>query len=755
MILSDAYLHVRGESQFIDDASIPEGTLYAAVLASPVAHGKIIQLNLAPAQELEGVYAVLTAAHIPAQNQIGNLILDEPLLAVDEVHYCGQPLALVVAKQADIAHQAVQAITTQFAEQPAIIDARQAYRLGHLLLPPRTFTLGNVEEAWSQCDVVVEGSTESGGQEHIYLETQGAFAYPTENKGLKIVAATQSPSLVQRIVARVLGLAMHQIEVEVLRLGGGFGGKEEQATVWATLVALATFHLQKPVKLILSRREDMRMTGKRHPYSADFKIGLTHTGQILAYEVTFYQNAGASADLSPAILERTLFHATSSYFIPHVKAMAISCRTHLPPNTAFRGFGAPQAVLVIETAIAKAAEKLGVNAAVIQQENLLKAGDQFPYGVTVTGNQSSYCWETATQQYEVDKLTAQIKQFNTEQAFYKKGLALIPICFGISFTSAFLNQASALVHVYVDGSVSISTSAVEMGQGVNSKIRQIAAQIFSINTNRIRLDTTSTSRIANMSPTAASCSADLNGQATKQACLIILARLEKVARKKLQLHQANEDKITIKNEIICINGQATNLTWSKLIPLAYFNRVSLSAQSHYATPHLYFNKTQEQGHPFAYYVFGTAITEATVDCLRGTYQIDSVKVVQDCGISLNPLIDRGQVEGGIVQGIGWMTIEELIYTDQGQLLTDRLSTYKVPDIYFAPQEIAVHFLEHANNPEGLLHSKAVGEPPLIYGISAYFAIWQAMKAFRPDLQFTCSAPLTPEKVLLALYSNSY
>jgi xanthine dehydrogenase large subunit len=751
VINSDAYLYVRGEAQFIDDTTTSEGTLYAAVLASPVAHGKITQFNIAPAQALEGVDVVLTAAHIPGANQIGNLILDEPLLAVDEVHYCGQPLALVVAHQADIAHQAVQAIVIQFTEQPAILDVRQAYRLGHLLLPPRTCSWGNIAKAWSQCDVVIAGTVESGGQEHVYLETQSAWAYPTENKGLKIRAATQSPSLVQRLVARVLGLPMHQIEVEVPRLGGSFGGKKEQAKTWAILVALAAFHLQQPVKLILSRDEDMRMTGKRHSYLADFKIGLTHTGEILAYEVTFYQNAGAAADLSPAILERTLFHVTNSYFIPHVKATAISCRTHLPPNTAFRGFGVPQAVLVIEAAIAKAAEKLGVTPAVIQQKNLFKTSEQFPNGVTVTSNQIQSCWEMAGQQYEVDKLAAQIKKFNANHPFHKKGLAVIPICFGIPFNSAWLNQASTLVQINVDGSVSVNTSAIEMGQGINSKIRQTIATILSINTNRIKLDSTNTSRIANISPTAASCSADLNCQATKQASLTILARLETVIRK--TLHLSSTDEITIKNEIVCVNDQATELTWSKLIPLAYFNQASLSAQSH-ATSHLYFNNQLKLDHNFVYYVFGTAITTATVDCLRGTYQIDSVKVVHNFGNSFNPLIDRGQIEGGIVQGIGWMTIEELIYNDKGQLLTDCLSTYKIPDIYSAPQEISVHFLEATtNNPAELFNSTAVGDPPLIYGIGAYFAIWQAMTAFRPELQLTVSTPLTPEKVLLALYSR--
>jgi len=739
----DAVLHVKGESQFVDDRVVPEGLLYAAVLSSPIAHGNIS--HIAPAKN-----TVFTADDIPGENKIGNIIADEPLLAAGQVHYIGQPIAIVISQSAEMARAATSAIEVQFETLPAIFDAREAYAQGQLIVPLRSFALGDVDAAWQQCDVIVEGEAESGGQEHLYLEGQGAFAYPTENGGLKVVSATQSPTIVQRMIARVLGLPWHKIEVDVLRLGGGFGGKEEQATPWAAMAALAAFKLKKPVKLILRRDEDIRMTGKRHPYSSDFKIGLSKEGQILAYQVTFYQNAGAAADLSPAVLERSLFHTTNSYFVPNVKATALCCRTNLPPYTAFRGFGAPQAMFVFESAIFKAAEQMGVEPWIIQKQNLLREGDSFPYGMKLENSQARRCWAVAEQKYAFETMRDNVQEFNLTHPLQKKGLALMPVCFGISFTSLFLNQASVLLHIYIDGSVSLNTAAVEMGQGVNMKILQVAAQILSIDPKRIKVENTNTSRVANTSPTAASAGADLNGKATELACLKILARLKKVAAKKLN----SADEIKIKDEIIYLRGEPTDLRWENLISSAYFNRVSLSAQAHYATPNIYFDKRLEKGKPFAYHVFGTAIIEVTVDCLRGTYQIDSVKVVHDVGKSLNPLIDRGQVEGGLVQGIGWMTIEELKYADNGQLLTDTLSTYKVPDIYFAPQTISVHFLANSDNPQGLFDSKAIGEPPFMYGIGAYFAIWQAMKAFRPDLPLKLSAPLTPEKVLLSLYTEA-
>lgn len=748
----DGFSHVQGKSQFVDDAPLPEGLLFAAVLPSPVAHGKITRLDTGPPKKIKGVEGIFTADDIPGENQIGKMILDEPLLAEDHVHYMGQPIAFAVSKSTRISRAAIQAIEVEFENLPPIFDSRKAYAQGQLIVPSRTFSLGDVDRAWQDCDLIVEGQADSGGQEHIYLETQGAFACPTENGGVKVVSATQSPSLVQMMIARILGIAMHNIEVDVMRLGGAFGGKEHQATPWAAMTALAAYRLKRPVKLVLRRQEDIRMTGKRHPYSSDFKIGLTREGKILAYQATFYQNAGAAADLSPAILERSLFHATNTYFIPNVHVTAVSCQTNLPPNTACRGFGGPQAMFVMEAAIFKAAQKMGIEPWVIQKKNLLKEGDRFPYGMRVENSQARRCWQCAEQKCEIENIRQKIREFNSENQLQKKGLSFMPICFGISFTSTFLNQAGALVHVYTDGSVSVSTGAVEMGQGVKTKIQQVVARIFSIHPHRIKVESTNTTRIANMSPAAASTGADMNGKATKLACLNILNRLKEVAAKKLDAYEPED--IEIRDETVYMAGRKTDLEWRALIGLAYFNRINLSAQAHYATPGIYFDREKEKGRPFAYHVFGTAVTEVTVDCLRGTYQNDAVKVVHDFGQSLNPLIDRGQVEGGVVQGIGWMTIEELIYAENGRLLTDTLTTYKVPDIYFAPRNLEVYFLENSENPRGIFNSKAIGEPPFMYGIGSYFAILAAMKAFRPDLKIKLSAPITPEKVLLALYEGT-
>ena len=746
----DTIRHVKGESQFVDDILVPEGLLYAAVSSSEVAHGEIINIDIREALKVEGVKIILTAKDIPGENQIGGIIPDEELFASDKVDFIGQPIAVVIAETQLIAQEAARKIKTDINKLPVITDPREAYKAGNLIVPPRTFNLGDVENTWELCDHIVEGKVESGGQEHLYLETQGAFAYPVEGGGIKIVSSTQSPTAVQRVTARILNLPMHKVEVDVLRLGGAFGGKEDQATAWAAMAGMASYKLFKPVKLILPRQQDMIMTGKRHPYSSDFKIGLTNDGKILAFETTFYQNAGAAADLSPAVLERTLFHCTNSYYIPNVKATAISCKTNLPPNTAFRGFGGPQGMFVIESAIFKAAEQMGIDPAEIQKKNLLDEGDEFPYGQKTQKCHAKRAWRRAEDKYAVNKIKGRVKEYNLNNDNYKKGVALMPICFGISFTNTSMNQASALVHVYTDGSISVSTAAVEMGQGVNEKIRQVVANSFSVNIDRVKTETANTSRIANTSPTAASSSADLNGKATEHACRNILAHLKNEAAEILNASSASH--IHIKDEFIYQDNIKTDLTWNELIKTSHLKRVNLSSHAFYATPGIHFDKEKEKGKPFAYHVYGTAIIEATVDCLRGIYEIDSVKVIHDFGKSFSPLVDLGQAEGAIMQGLGWMTIEEVIYDENGKLLTDALSTYKVPDIHFTP-DVQVEFLEDSENPFGIFKSKAIGEPPLMYGIGGYFAIMNAIKEFRPDVEFNISAPITSEKVLLNLYSK--
>ena len=745
----DSRTHVRGESIYLDDIPVIRGTLFGTAFGSPIAHGVIRKLDLSVAEAMPGVVRILTYKDVTGENQIGGIIPDEPLFAEHHVHFCGMPIAFVVAETDDQARAALKKITVEIDPLPILTDPREAQAQGELIIPPKHFRLGNTAATWSQCTYVFEGRADTNGQEHLYIETQGAYAVPQENNGIKLYSSTQGPTAVQRAVCRALGLAMHQIEVDVTRLGGGFGGKEDQANMWAALCALATHMLRKPVKYALHRMEDMAMTGKRHPYSSDFKIGLDNELKIIAYEATFYQNAGAAADLSPAVLERTLFHCTNSYFVPNVTATAYSCRTHLPPNTAFRGFGGPQGMFVIEAAIAKAAEHLGIDAAVIQKKNLLKTGNEFPYG-QIAESEAPACWNKTEEIYELPAIRERIASFNTVNPLTKKGLALMPVCFGISFTNTRMNQARALVHIYTDGSVGVSTGAVEMGQGVNTKLLQVAAQELAIRSERVKLLTTSTYRIASTSPSAASATADLNGKALQLACVELINRLKGVAA--VELNTAI-DTISLNNEQVLVNNQPSGWTWERLVMAAFSRRVSLSEHAHYATPGIHFDPVTAKGHPFAYHVYGTAIVEVTVDCLRGIYEMDAVKVVHDFGVSMNPAIDWGQIEGGIVQGLGWMTMEEIVFDTAGRLRSNALSTYKVPDIYSVPKEILIDPLNTRQDNLAIFRSKAVGEPPLMYGIGAYFALRNAVLAFNPTADIPFDAPMTPEKVLLALYQT--
>ncbi|HEX8327762.1 MAG TPA: molybdopterin cofactor-binding domain-containing protein [Hymenobacter sp.] len=744
----DPQRHVRGESQYLDDVPVQQGTLYAAVFESPLAHGKLLSIDFSAARAAPGVVRILTAEDIPGENQIGGIVPDEPLLAQGHVHFRGQPVALVLARHEHQAHAALKLIKAHIEPLSIITDPRVAAAQGELIVPPRTFKLGDSEAAWATCAHVFEGVAESGGQEHLYIETQGAYAFPTEMGGVRIISSTQGPTAVQRHTAHVLGLGMHQVEVDVTRLGGGFGGKEDQATPWGALAALGAFCTKKPVKLVLDRMADMRMTGKRHPYSSDFKIGFDENLKIVAYEVVFYQNAGAAADLSPAVMERTLFHATNSYFVPNVTATAYSCRTNLPPNTAFRGFGGPQGMFVIESAIAKTAEELGMPACEIQRRNLLREGDVFSYRQPAEMCHAEQAWDTAAQHYDLAGLRAEVEQFNRQHKLLKKGFAVMPICFGISFTKTPMNQARALVHIYSDGSVGVSTGAVEMGQGVNTKIAHVAARTLGISVNRVKVESTNTTRVANTSPSAASATADLNGKATEMACAALRERLLRHAEVEYTL---NYEGIEIKNEEVLAAGIPTETTWEKLVSSAFWKRVCLTENAHYATPDLHFDATTNQGHPFAYHVYGTALTTVTVDCLRGTYTVDALRIAHDFGQSFNEVIDRGQIEGGAVQGIGWMTMEEVAYNDEGRLLSNSLNSYKIPDIYAAPKVLDVHFLDTPGHPKAILRSKAVGEPPLMYGIGTYFALRDAVRAFRPHSPLPFSAPMTPEKVLVSLY----
>ena len=746
----DAELHTRGESLYVDDVPEPAGMLHAVVYGSPVAHGTLHGLDVDEALAADGVVDILTAADIPGDNEVGPVVQDEPLFATDTVDYQGHPIAIVVAETHEEAIWARDLIEADITEKEAIVDPRVAHEEGELLGTPRTFAMGDVDEAWKDCDVIVEGRADCAGQEHLYLETQRARAVPTEGDRLRIYSSTQSPYAVQEAAAGVLGVNEHKVEVDVIRLGGGFGGKEDQATHWACMAALASDLLDAPVQIVLHRLDDLKMTGKRHPYSADYKLGLRDDGTIVAYDVSHYQNAGAKTDLSLAVMERTLFHSTNAYYIPNVRAYAASCRTNIPPNTAFRGFGGPQGMFAIESALSHAAEKLDISREELQRKNLLDEGQSFPYGQRAERCRARPSWNRAEEKFNLEQMRADADAFNQEHTDKKKGVAAMPVCFGISFTGTFLNQASALLHVYTDGSVSLSTGGVEMGQGVNSKLINIAARALGISVDRIKVETTNTTRIANMSPSAASATTDLNGGATILAAEELLGRFREMLARELGVQ--DDENIEFRDEQVLYRGKATDWDWERVVEHAYMSRISLSAQAFYATPNLWFDKDDEEGRPFAYHVYGTAFFEVTVDTLRGTYDFETVRLVHDLGRTVNELVDLGQIEGGLAQGIGWMTLEELAYGDDGTLLSGALSTYKCPDGYFMPDDIEVEWIED-ENPEGPYGSKAVGEPPLMYGIGAYFAIRDAMRAFEPEAEFPYDAPLTPEKVLLQLHHH--
>ncbi len=746
----DSYTHVRGESLFVDDLITRQDTLVGLVFDSPKAHGKIKKVDYSKAEQVKGVVKIFTYKDVLGENQIGGIIQDEPLWAEDEVHFWGQPIAFIVAETEAIAKKARKLIDIEIEELPVITTAKDAKSKQSFINAPRFFKLGDTENAFSECDYIIEDETFSNGQEHLYLETQGCYAVPQENGSIKITSSTQGPTQVQKTAARVLGVAMHKIEVDVIRLGGGFGGKEDQATPWAVMAAVAVQHLNKPIKYILNRHDDLRMTGKRHPYSSFFKIGLNKDLKIIAFEAEFLQNSGAAADLSPAIAERTLFHATNCYFVPHVSTAVYSCKTNLPPNTAFRGFGGPQGMFVIESAIAKAADTIGVDKRKIQEANLLAENDVFSYGQIATKVEAQNTWFTAKDKFDFDKLEQDVADFNTQNTHFKKGISLMPIAFGISFTNTMMNHARALIHIYQDGSVGVSTGAVEMGQGVNTKMLQVAQNRLGISAEKVKLETTNTTRVANTSPSAASATADLNGKAVDLACTALIERLTTVAAK---MASAEVSNITFKEDCVFINGKQSNVTWEAVVAQAMVERVAISENAHYATPVIHFDKSKEKGHPFAYHVYGTAITTVTVDCVRGTYEIDSVKIVHDFGKSMNLGVDLGQVEGALAQGIGWMTMEEIVYGDDGKLLSNALSTYKIPDIFSAPKSVETIHVETEGNDMAIHKSKAVGEPPLMYGIGAYFAIQQAVKTFNKRYTLKFDSPFTPEKVLMGLYEK--
>jgi len=757
-VIRESELNVSGSTRYIDDRPESAGLLHGALVPSPCARGLLKGIDAQEAEALDPSIRVFTAREVPGENRLGDAAEYEPFLVSEEWSYMGQPVALVLAKGRLLARKAAALVKLDYEKLKPRLDAREASEAGAFFIPPRTMAMGDAKRAMARALIVAEGRVESGGQEHVYLETQGAIAEALEGGRVRIISGTQSPTGVQREVARILGLSMHDIEVEAPRLGGAFGGKEEQGGQWAALAALGARACGRPVKIYLDRREDMRLSGKRHPYSSDFRIGLDAQGMIVAFEADYYQNSGALCDLSPAILSRTLFHAAGAYRIPNIRVTGYACRTNLPPFTAFRGFGAPQGFYVIEAAIDAAARAGGFDPAELRRKNLLSEGDVFHYGQSVSECRAGSSFDRLLKLCRWDELRAEIASHNASNRLEKRGAALIPICFGVSFTKLVMNQGGALVHAYHDGSVSVATGAVEMGQQVARKIQIVVAKALGIPESLVRVERARTSTVANTYPTAASTGSDINGMAALAACEEIRGRLLSLAARILG---AEKGELRLEGGLVVRGCEPSALTWKELVDRAHLERVDLSAHGFYATPGLSYDMKAERGSPFAYHVYGCAAISARLDVLRGSYRFDRAWIVHDGGESIDRAVDLGQVEGAFAQGLGWAALEELLYDAEGSLMTDTLSTYKLPDLGFMPNA-EVEFLENAPNPKAIMRSKAVGEPPLLYGIAGYFAVLDALRAARADRARGAEAgrgdgaasarsaydlPMTPEKVL--------
>lgn len=745
--------HVTGRSQFLDDMPKPRHLLTVKVLASPVARGHITRLDVSPALAVPGVVRVITAGDIPGVNQVGGIIPDEVCLADGHVGFVGEPVALVAAESEEAAIAGVKAIALTIEPEAPILTVEQAIAAGSFLSPVRRIERGEVDATFARAPHVLEGVAINEGQEHFYMETQRTMAVPEDNGALTLYVSTQHPTEVHRMVSGVLGLPQHSVTIDVKRLGGGFGGKESQATIWAACAALAAHLTGRPALLKLDREEDMAWTGKRHQFVCPYRIAFDDEGRILALDAELNANGGAVADATSSILERGMLHSENAYMIENHRVVGRPCRTNLPPATAFRGFGAPQGIFMIETAIQRVAHALGKDPYSIRELNAYRAGDTAPYGETIyNAEHIRPLFAELRRTSAWDARRKAIADFNATSRWQKKGLAMVPVKFGISFTAAFLNQGVALVQIYPDGSVSVNHGAIEMGQEVNTKIAQIAATNLGLPLDAIRIETNNTKRVGNAPPTAASSGCDLNGHAVDDATAQLVPRLQEKARElygvsPIFFEDGNLYGPTAEGDI----DRANRLSSFKDFALKCFQgRVDLCAHGHYVTPLVGFDREAGKGHPFLYYVFGAAVAEVTVDLLTGRATTERVDILHDSGQSLNPAVDVGQIEGGFVQGMGWVTTEELVYSEDGRLLSNSPATYKVPTYGDVPADFHVRLYEGSLNENGLHQSKANGEPPLVYGEAVFFAIAEAVAAATGSYPVDLTLPATPEKVLRAL-----
>ncbi|MCV2364787.1 xanthine dehydrogenase molybdopterin binding subunit [Paucibacter sp. DJ1R-11] len=750
-----AALHVSGEAIYTDDIPEAEGTLHAALGLSPIAHGRIVAIDLALLRAQPGVQLVLTAEDIPGENNCGPLLHDDPILAAGEVRYVGQPVFAIIASSRELARRAAalagQALKIE--PLPAVLTALEAHAAGQYVVPPMHLNRGDAAHALAQAPQRLQGSWSVGGQEQFYLEGQISYALPQENRGLLVHCSTQHPSEMQQLLSHALGWASHQVQVQCRRMGGGFGGKESQSALFACVAGLAASRLRRPVKLRLDRDDDFMITGRRHGFDYRWDVGFDEEGHILGAEVELISNCGHSADLSAPVMTRALCHFDNAYWLPHVALHGFCARTNTQSNTAFRGFGGPQGALAVEMILDSIARRLSLDPLLVRQRNFYRdAGERniTPYGQTVEDNQLQPLTDQLVESSRYHARRAEIAAFNAASPVLKKGLALTPLKFGISFNVVHLNQAGALVHVYTDGSVLVNHGGTEMGQGLNTKVAQVVAEELGLNLARVRCSATDTQKVANTSATAASTGSDLNGKAAQDAARQIRLRLQPLAA---QLLGCTEAQVRFADDRVHGAGDNNNsLPFTELVAKAYLQRIQLWSDGFYATPGLHWDRARLQGKPFYYFAYGAAVAEVLVDTLTGESRVTRADVLHDAGRSLNPALDIGQVEGAFVQGLGWLTMEELVWHPKtGALSTHAPSTYKIPTANDSPPDFHVALYEQANAADSIHRSKAVGEPPLLLPFSVLLAIKDAIAAAGPvGCDPELRAPATAEAVLRAV-----
>ena len=765
--------HVTGAARYVDDLPRPPGLLVGLPVGSPIACGRLVSVGRDAALAMPGVHAVLLAADIPGHNRIGPIVHDEPLLADDHLNAVGQLVALVVGESFAACRAAAAKLEIAVEERPAILSIADAIAADSYLGTPHRMRRGDVEAALSTASLRLAGELASGGQDHFYLETHAALAIPGEDGSLEIQSSTQHPSEIQAATAEILACDRSRIVVQVPRMGGGFGGKESQATHFAVLAALAAHHLGRPVKVWLNRDQDMTMTGKRHPFWSRYRAGFTADGRITALEVFTFADGGWSIDLTPAILDRALFHLDNSYYIPNLTFEGRAVRTNTASNTAFRGFGGPQGMLVIEDVLTRASERLGIDPAEIRRRNyygvdaldggavdlpagplapaelpLLRQRRLTPYYQDVEDCRLPRIHRELLHSADYAARRAEIDAFNRCSLLVKRGLGFMPIKFGISFTNAVLNQAGALVLVYTDGSVQLNHGGTEMGQGLHSKMIAICAHELGVREPQVRVMPTATDKVPNTSATAASSGSDLNGAAVQRACAEIRERLRPLAA---ELIGASDPQRVCFAEGRVFEPGGRETSFAELTRVAWARRIALSATGYYATPGIVYDREAGRGKPFHYFAFGAALTEVEVSGLTGEHRVLRVDILHDVGQSLIPSIDRGQIEGGYVQGLGWLTCEELVSDRRGVLLTHGPSTYKIPAVGDAPEDFRVALLTRAAQDTVVHGSKAVGEPPLMLAISVIAALRHAIAGFgAAALEPRLTIPCTPEAILRAI-----